>query len=159
MDIEKLISELKSSDLYAECGCGCKFKLKDVLMFDGTKPFPKEAKEKQQELKQELEDRKKALEKKKKLATEKAEITTKSVNIGKMLEKVLPTLKDFPWVLPDCRFIGNPIDLVNFNGISKNVIGSISFVEIKTGTARLKKNEKAIKDAVEDHRLSYKVIK
>jgi hypothetical protein len=71
------------------------FKLSKALLFDGTKPFPPEASEIQGKLKEELEEREKELAKRRKLATDKALITTKAVNLGKNLEKVLPTMKDF----------------------------------------------------------------
>jgi len=99
-----------------------------------------------------------ALEKNKKLTTEKATITTRSVNIGKNLEKVLPIMEDFKWQLPDCRFLGDPIDLLTFNGLSDNNIESISFIEVKSGKARLNKHQKLVKEAVEDNRVRYKVF-
>ena len=100
-------------------------------------PFPKEAKELQEELKQELKDRAADLKKRRKLATKKAQITTKAVNIGKKLEVVLPTMKDFKWELPDCRFLAEPIDLITFNGLSSGKVNSLSFIEVKSGKARL----------------------
>jgi predicted Holliday junction resolvase-like endonuclease len=154
-----IIKSLKASNLYAECSCGGEFKLSESLIFDGTKPFPKEALEIQKKLKQGLKDQEEDLKKKRKLATKKAEITTKSVNIGKNLEKVLPTMKDFKWKLSDCRPMGDPIDLLIFNGYSLDMVRSINFIEVKSGKARLNKHQKAIKDAVEDKRVSYKVFK
>jgi predicted Holliday junction resolvase-like endonuclease len=153
------IKRIKESNLYAECPCSGEFKLSDVLIFDGTKPFPAKALEIQNILKQELKDKENALKKKRSLTTKKAEITTKAVNIGKNLEKVLPTMKDFKWSLPDCRVMGDPIDLLVFNGYSRGLVDSISFVEVKSGAARLNKHQKAIKDAVEDKKVSYKVFK
>ncbi|MBU0536460.1 MAG: hypothetical protein KKE20_05815 [Nanoarchaeota archaeon] len=106
-----------------------------------------------------LKQRDKELKKRKKLVTEKAFITTKSVNIGKNLEKVLPTMKDFKLELPDCRFLADPIDLITFNGFSKNKVESISFIEVKSGAATLNKRQKSIKDAIEDKKMSYKVFR
>lgn len=156
---EQLIKELKESSIYAECPCGGEFKLSEVILFDGTKPFPKEALELLAELKLRLKEREEELKKRRKLATEKAEITAKSVNIGKNLEKVLPTMKDFKWKLADCRVLGDPIDLLTFNGFSEGVVNSLSFIEVKSGGARLNKHQKAIRDAIEDKKVSYKVLK
>ena len=158
-ETEQLIKNLKASSLYAECTCGGEFKLSEVILFDGTKPFPKEALEAQKQLKVELKEREEQLKKRRKLATEKAEITSKSVNIGKNLEKVLPTMKDFKWKLADCRVMGDPIDLLTFNGFSTGKINSLSFIEVKSGAARLNKHQKAIRDAIEDKKVSYKVFK
>jgi predicted Holliday junction resolvase-like endonuclease len=68
-------------------------------------------------------------------------------------------MKDFKWTVPDCKFIGDPIDLIIFNGLSIQKINSISFVEVKSGkTVRLNEHQKSIKDAVEDKKVSYKVV-
>jgi predicted Holliday junction resolvase-like endonuclease len=158
MDTQQIIKDLKNSDLYAECPCGAEFKLSDLILFDGTKPFPPEVLEIQKQYDEELLKRAAKLKKNKKLTTEKATITTRSVNIGKNLEKVLPIMEDFKWQLPDCRFLGDPIDLLTFNGLSVNKIESISFIEVKSGKARLNKHQKLVKEAVEDNRVRYKVF-
>jgi predicted Holliday junction resolvase-like endonuclease len=159
MNTEHLIRELKASDLYAECPCGEEFKLSKALLFDGTKPFPLEAIEVREKLKDELEERQKELTKRRKLTTRKALITTKAVNIGKNLEKVLPTMKDFKWTVPDSKFLGDPIDLMTFNGLSIGKVNSISFIEVKSGNAHLNEHQKSIRDAIADQRVSYKVFK
>ena len=158
MSTQKIIDRLKKSDLYAECPCGAEHKLSDLLLFDGTKPFPPEVLEVQEQYEEELRKRHVKLEKNKKLTTEKATITTRSVNIGKNLEKILPIMEDFKWQLPDCRFLGDPIDLLTFNGLSENNIDSISFIEVKSGKARLNKSQKLVKEAVEDNRVKYRVF-
>lgn len=158
MRTSEIIDRLKKSDLYAECPCGGEFKLSDVILFDGTKPFPPEVKVVQERYEEELRQREKDLEKSKKLATERATITTTAVNIGKILEKVLPTMDDFRWALPDCRFLGDPIDLVTFNGCCQNKIESISFIEVKSGKARLNKNQRLVRDAVQDKNILYEVF-
>ncbi len=159
MKTNKIIKNLKETNLYAEAPCGCEFKLSQAILFDGTKKFPSDAVEIQKQLKEKLKEREEQLKKKRKLTTEKAEITTKSVNIGKNLEKVLPTMKDFKWILPDSRFLGNPIDLIVFNGLSIGKIDSIDFIEVKSGAARLNKPQKSIKEAIENEKVSYKVMK
>lgn len=159
MNTEQLIQKLKQSNLYAECSCGGEFKLSQAVLFDGTKTFPPKALEIQKQLKDQLKEREEELKKRKILATEKALTTTKAVNIGKNLEKVLPTMKDFKWELPDSRFLGDPIDLITFNGLSIGKINSINFIEVKSGGARLNEHQKSIKDAIEDKKVSYKVFK
>lgn len=159
MKTEELIQALKKSNLWAECTCGKEFKLSDAILFDGTKPFPPEALKTKQAYLEELKGRAEELKKQKKLATEKALITTRAVNIGKNLEKILPTLKEFKWNLEDCRFIGDPIDLITFEGLSLNKVQSINFIEVKSGGARLNNHQKLIKEAIEDKKVSYKVFK
>ena len=154
-----MIEKLKKSDLIAEhAGCG-EFKLSEALLFDGTKPFPKEAMEAQNKKKEELNEMEDDFKKRKKLIMKKAEITTKAVNIGKRFEKILPTVEDFKWARPDVRFLADPIDFIVFNGLSQGDIKSIDFVEVKCGEARLNKHQKLVKEAVEDSKVSYKAIK
>jgi predicted Holliday junction resolvase-like endonuclease len=154
-----LIKRLRESGLYAICPDNQEeFSLSDALLFDGTKPFPKDALGIQQALNQELMDREEELKKKQKLITIKAQITTRAVNVGKNLEKILPTMEDFKWTVPDCKFLGDPIDLIVFDGLSTHKVNSISFVEVKSGQATLKKNQKSIRDAIEDKKVSYKVV-
>ena len=158
-DINGLMKKLKESNLYAQCPCGGEFKLSQAILFDGSKPFPPEALAIQKAKEEELKEREKDILKRKKLASEKAEITAKAVNIGKKIEVIFPTLKDFNWTLPDCRYLGDPIDMVIFNGASVDKISSISFVEIKSGNARLNKHQKAVKEAIEDNKVDFKVLK
>jgi predicted Holliday junction resolvase-like endonuclease len=158
MITEQLIKKLGESNLYAECRCGGEFKLSRSILFDGTKPFPEKALEIQKRLKEELKAREDELKKRRKLATKKAQITTKAVNIGKNLEKVLPTMRDFKWTIPDSKFLGDPIDLIIFNGLSVSKVKSIDFIEVKSGKARLNNHQKAIRDAIEEQKVSYKVF-
>lgn len=159
MNTEEIIKKLKESKIYAECPCGGEFNLSDAILFDGTKPFPEKALEIQKQLKEKLTERLEELKKRGKLATKKAQITTKAVNVGKNLEKVLPTMADFKWELPDSRFLGDPIDLITFNGLSMNNVQSISFIEVKSGAAKLNGHQKSIKEAIQNKRVSYKVLK
>jgi predicted Holliday junction resolvase-like endonuclease len=157
MNTEELIRKLQGSNLFAECpSCGGEFKLSRSLLFDGTKPFTGEAAEKQKEMMEELKKRLQELKNRKIRATLVAENTTKAVNIGKNLEKVLPTMKDFKWELPDSRFLGDPIDLIVFNGLSADKVTSISFIEVKSGNARLNDHQKSIRDAVQEGKVKYK---
>ena len=172
MTTDELIQKLKKSNLYAECPCGGEFKLSEAVLFDGTKPFPQRAlkiqKQLQKDIKQRekqinqneeaLKQREKKLNERKKRAIKPAVKTTKAVNIGKSLEKLLPLLNDFKWELPDSRFLGDPIDLITFNGLSSGKIESINFIEVKSGNAKLNAHQKSIKDAIEDKKVSCKVF-
>jgi predicted Holliday junction resolvase-like endonuclease len=158
MQVNQLINSLKASNLYAECSCGQEFKLSDALLFDGTQAFPKEALSIQTELDGLLQTRNKELLERIRNATERAQKITVAVNIGKNLERALPTMKDFKWVVPDSKFLGDPIDLLVFNGLSNGKVTSLSFVEVKSGKARLNSHQKSIRDAIEEHKVSYEVF-
>lgn len=160
MKTEMLIIDLKKSNLFAECPlCNGEFNLSQSILFDGTKTFPTEALDAQKRHLEELQERKDKLKKMEKSATEGAENTSKAVNVGKNLEKVLPTMRDFKWELPDCRFLGDPIDLITFNGLSMGKVDSLNFIEVKSGNAKLNHRQRSIRDAIEDKKVSYKVFK
>lgn len=160
MDTEQLINELKISTFLAECPkCNNKFNLSKAILFDGLKDFPKEAIEAKNKLKQQLKEQEEDLKKRKKSATKGSQDKAREVGVGKNLEKVLPTMKDFKWTLSDSRFLSDPIDLIIFNGVSLSKVDSINFVEVKSGNAKLNKHQKSIRDAVVDKKVSYKEYK
>jgi len=160
MNPEEIIQLLKKSNIYAEHpGCGGEFKISESLLFDGTKPFPFEATEVQKNLEEALKNRQEELKKSMKRATTGAQTTAKAVNAGKLLEKVFPTMSDFKWELSDCRFLGEPIDLVIFHGLTKGKVDSIRFLEVKSGEARLNKHQKSIKEAIEAKKVRFEEFK
>lgn len=73
---------------------------------------------------------------------------SKSVTTGKMTEHMFPYLPGFGFDPADARFIGNPIDLIVFDGLSAGELKKIVFVEIKTGLSKLSARERVMKDAV-----------
>ena len=160
MNTQEIIQLLQKSDIYAEhAECGCEFKISKALLFDGTKPFPFKAIEVQKNLEEELKNRQEELTKSMKRATIGAQTTAKSVNVGKLLEKVFPTMKDFKWELSDCRFLGEPIDIVIFHGLTAGKIESIEFLEVKSGKARLNEHQKGVKEAIEKNKIRYEEFK
>lgn len=68
---------------------------------------------------------------------------------GKLSESFAPILEDFPFEPSECRFIGDPVDYVVFEGISKGELKGVHFVEVKSGGARLSKVQKQIKDKLD----------
>lgn len=82
------------------------------------------------------------------------------VNFGKITEHLLPFSNHLTQFDPrDVRFIGSPVDLMIFDGATqKKDIIDIYLVEIKTGSGKLSKKQKSIRDAIEDHRVYWKPI-
>jgi predicted Holliday junction resolvase-like endonuclease len=159
MTTKNIIEELKKSNLYAECtSCGEEFKLSSSILFDGLGAFPSEAEKIRQELLQELKSELEKLKKRKISAVEGAEKKAIEVGIGKIIEKILPTCKDFNMTLSDCRPLFEPIDMIVFNGATNNRVNSITFLEIKTGNARLNEHQRMIRDAIVDKKVSFRVI-
>lgn len=71
-----------------------------------------------------------------------------SVTMGKMTEHMVPYLPGFGFNPADARFIGSPIDLVIFDGLSDDEVKRIVFVEIKTGVSTLSTRERRVRDAI-----------
>lgn len=81
---------------------------------------------------------------------------SQAVVAGKATEHLVPFLPDFPFDPRDARFLGAPIDLVVFDGLSEGELREIVFVEVKTGTgAALSSRERKIRDAVVEGRVSW----
>lgn len=155
---DAVISELKSSNLVAECPhCSKEFELSKAILFDGLGKFPDIAEQKRKQLLEELEERIDDL-KKRKISVAGAEKKAVEVGVGKIIEKVLPAYRDFKLPLSDCRPLFEPVDLIVFNGASKMEVDSITFLEIKTGESRLNKHQKIIRDAIEDKKLKYEEV-
>ncbi len=75
---------------------------------------------------------------------------------GKALEKLVPFLEDFPYDPHDIRWLGDPIDLVVFDGYSsKGEPEQIVFCEVKSGESKLSKMQKKIKDLVEKKKVKW----
>jgi len=75
------------------------------------------------------------------------------IRLGKIGENLAPFVEEWPWNPKDFRFLGNPIDGVQFNK------DEIIFVEIKTGGARLSKSQKDFRDLVRAGKVSFITFK
>lgn len=153
------ISTLQKSRLYAQCtSCRHEFKLSDALLFDGRASFPAPAQERRQEMESELDNGFADLVRRKEKALAASETAAASIGVGKIVEKVFFTHKDFSIDPSDCRFLAEPVDVIAFNGVAQNRVDSITFMEVKTGGARLNAHQKQIRDAVEDKKVKWKVL-
>jgi len=85
------------------------------------------------------------------VAFQKSSLSSK---YGKMTEQFMPFLKDYPYDPQNFRFLGSPIDGVQFNE------DKIVFIEFKTANSRLSDKQRLIAELVlqkkiefEEHRL------
>ena len=109
------------------------------------------------EKKEELKIQREAISKKKSSTQQRVETTTNSVNMGFILERLAPVLEHFPFDKNDCRSLFDPIDYVIFEGLQKTgKVQKIFFVDIKSGKAKLKANQKAIKQMIEQKKVEFK---
>ena len=75
---------------------------------------------------------------------------------GKTLEKLIPFLEKFDHDPHDVRWLGDPIDLVIFDGVSgENNPRQITFLEVKSGKSELTKKQERIKELVEKKKIRW----
>lgn len=71
------------------------------------------------------------------------------VRVGRIGENIAPFLDGWPYDSNDFRFLGNPIDGVQFNE------DEIIFIEIKTGKAQLSTKQRWIKRLIKEGKISF----
>lgn len=154
---QDLINFLQQNGFKANCPtCGEGIKLKDASLFS-VDNFNAQAKQLLNEKKEELKIQREAISKKKTSTQQRVETTTNSVNMGFILERLAPVLEHFPFDKNDCRSLFDPIDYVIFEGLQKTgKVQKIFFVDIKSGKAKLKANQKAIKQMIEQKKVEFK---
>ncbi len=84
---------------------------------------------------------------------------SKAVIAGKVTEHLIPYLPDFKYNPKDARFIGSPIDLIVFDGLDEGELRRIVFVEVKSGKSTLSKRERLIRNAVEQRRVEWEILR
>ncbi|UCD07642.1 MAG: endonuclease [Candidatus Aenigmatarchaeota archaeon] len=92
----------------------------------------------------------KLLEQNRKLRFEKKSLSSK---YGKMTEQFLPFLKGYPYNEQNFRFIGSPIDGIQFED------DKIIIVEFKVGDSKLTEKQKRVKDLVEKKKVRFEEIR
>ncbi|MFM1756946.1 MAG: hypothetical protein RL621_1933 [Bacteroidota bacterium] len=154
---QDLINFLQQNGFKANCPtCGEGIKLKDSSLFS-LDNFNAQAKQLLNEKKEELKIQREEISKKKVSTQKRVETTTGSVNMGFILERLAPVLEHFPFDKNDCRSLFDPIDYVIFEGLQKTgKVQKIFFVDIKSGKAKLKANQKAIKQMIEQKKVEFK---
>ncbi|HTI05396.1 MAG TPA: Holliday junction resolvase-like protein [Gemmatimonadales bacterium] len=78
-----------------------------------------------------------------------------AVTAGKVHEQLVPYLPEFGFNPKDARFLGSPVDLVIFDGLSDGAVRRVVFVEVKTGGAVLTGRERQVRDAIEAREVAW----
>jgi len=65
-------------------------------------------------------------------------------------EVFAPFLEGFPYKASECKFLGDPIDYIVFEGLDERDIKAIHFVEVKSGKSKLNDVQKQIKNLLND---------
>jgi predicted Holliday junction resolvase-like endonuclease len=82
-----------------------------------------------------------------------------AVTRGKVTEHIVPYPPGLDLDPKHIRFLGTPIDLIAFKGLNNSVEEiEIVFIEVKTGGSVLSARERAVKKAVEQKRVSWRVF-
>ena len=76
-----------------------------------------------------------------------------SVIHGKSVEEFIPFMKDYPYNTQNAKFIGMPIDLIQFE--SEKIV----FIEVKTGKSVLSEKQENIKRLVENNQVYWETIR
>lgn len=79
---------------------------------------------------------------------------------GKITEHLIPYFSNFKYDPRDVRFLGAPIDLIVFDGLTEGDLKQIIFIEVKSGkTSTLSIREKQIRKCVENKNVFFELIK
>jgi predicted Holliday junction resolvase-like endonuclease len=142
--------------LFIVCpNCEEEFPASHAQFFDATKPLPPHALERLRTMREQLQEQRSEFKKRVEKAWQRSEVAAKSVNIGKVVEKIAPSLRGFPARSEDCRSLFEPIDYLVFRGLAaKGLVEAIDFVDVKSGGARLTGQQSAIRSLVERGRVS-----
>jgi predicted Holliday junction resolvase-like endonuclease len=76
-----------------------------------------------------------------------------NVKHGKTMEQMMPFAKGYPYDPRGFRFIGDPVDGVQFND------DGVVFVEFKTGNAQLSDRQKKIKENIEKKKVWFREVR
>ena len=168
----KLIDELmKIKGLQIECPeCGEVLPIKKVELFDINDKYSRPVEKKIDSLmknqksefesinerKAEILERRKEIRMEPAVKEKKITTSTESINFGQIIENIVPSIDIFPYVPKDCRPLFDPIDYIVFNGLHNNGnINELTFIDVKSGNAKLKANQKEIKNVIESGKLYY----
>ena len=94
-----------------------------------------------------------AVRKHRQLADERSRRQSLSTRYGQMTEQFLPFIDSYPWNPGNFRFLGSPVDGIQFEE------DKIIIVEFKVGTSRQTKTQRRIRQLVEAHKVEFQEIR
>lgn len=153
------ISMLRQRGVYIECPLGCSgepIQLKDCGLFYGD-DFTEAAVEVYSARVDEHSERLKSLKARMKHIPDSSESGAQAVNSGLIWERLAPCMDSFCFDGYDCRSLLDPVDYIVFEGLRKDNVTRVMFLEIKTGKARLKPNQQLLQLLVKSKSVSMKV--
>ena len=147
----------KLQDYQSQCPyCDSKLNLSEVELFDDKNFGTNSLQYYEQELKK-VQKTKERLEGYVKNNFDWLVKNTSSTNFGFIMERIVLTFDSFNYNHNDCRPLFDPIDYIIFEGLTeKGYVENITFVDIKTGNARLKDGQKQIKQTILDKNVKFR---
>ncbi|MFC1901523.1 Holliday junction resolvase-like protein [Chloroflexota bacterium] len=92
-------------------------------------------------------------------ATRSAVTQSRAVLGGKFTEQMAPYLPEFNYDPTEARFIGSPIDLIIFPGLSRGDPQEIVIMEIKSGkNCQLSPQERKIRQLIEEGMVRWELL-
>jgi predicted Holliday junction resolvase-like endonuclease len=92
-------------------------------------------------------------------ARKSAVTQSRAVLSGKFTEQMVPFFPDFHYDPTEVRFIGSPIDMIVFPGLSRGDPEEIVILEVKTGkSAQLTPQQKKIRQLIENNMVRWDEI-
>jgi predicted Holliday junction resolvase-like endonuclease len=159
---KELIDELRRTKRFMGTCPSCfeDFRLADAALFCISETPPEAALAAIQAVREGIKSRRHELAQTRARMTERAQTTAQAVNLGKIVEKIVPSFAGFDYTPGDCRALFEPIDYLIFSGLTRRRrVDSIHFVDVKSGGARLALKQKSIKDAVDTGAVRFKLTR
>ena len=89
----------------------------------------------------------------KNLSKERFRNRSQSTKYGQLTEQFMPLLDLYPWNPSGFKFLGNPIDVIQFEN------DRIVLVEFKTASSKLSKTQREIKNLVASNKVEFREIR
>jgi hypothetical protein len=134
-----LIAELQRDERFKGTCPFCleNFALSDVVLFALDSEPPPAALAALKAIRARIRERKAALRASRERMTKGARRTAAAVNLGMIVEKIVPSFPSFAYEAGDCRAMFEPIDYLVFSGLTtRNQVDALYFVEIKLACTR-----------------------
>jgi len=91
-------------------------------------------------------------------ANKAAVLRSRATLLGKLLERMAPCFRSFAYDPRDMRCICDPMDYVLFDGLTiEREVRQVTFIEVKSGSSRLSRAQRSVREAIEKGRVSTEV--
>jgi predicted Holliday junction resolvase-like endonuclease len=157
---KSLIAELQRNKRFmGTCpACAAEFRLADAMLFGVHDQPPEAVLSAITAVRDSIRERRRELAHAGECMTEHARATAQVVNLGKIVEKIVPSFASFGYAEGDCRALFEPIEYLVFSGLTRRrQVEAIHFVDVKSGSARLTTKQRSIKDVVDAGAVTFKV--